>query len=149
ARVAIRRIGKECGVRMGLYFPNIVSNGPSLFIGSPQGRTTAQGQRERASTGHVAHPHRAQLGLRDRWICYRRREVPTLALIVASVLCLAPAGDVAGETARRLFDEGIARCDAADYKGAIEVFTLALGEVRGQGVDHFTVRGLLLFNIGR
>lgn len=78
----------------------------------------------------------------------------TLALVVASVLCFAPASDAAAETAdlthaRRLFDEGIARYDAADYEGAIEVFTLALGEVRGQGVDNFSVRGLLLFNIGR
>jgi tetratricopeptide (TPR) repeat protein len=77
-----------------------------------------------------------------------------LALIVASLLSLAPAGDVAPKAAdlteaRRLFDEGIARYDAADYEGAIEVFTLALGEVRGQGVDDFAVRGLLLFNIGR
>lgn len=77
-------------------------------------------------------------------------------LIVSSVLSLAPAAtqDVAPESAdmseaRRLFDEGTARYDAADYEGAIEVFTLALGEVRGQGVDDFTVRGLLLFNIGR
>lgn len=76
---------------------------------------------------------------------------PVLELIVASLLSLAPAEGSARETAdltqaRRLFDEGIARYD---YEGAIEVFTLALGEVRGQGVDDFTVRGLLLFNIGR
>ena len=80
--------------------------------------------------------------------------MPTLELIVASLLSLAPAQDVAPESAdlteaRRLFDEGTTRYEAADYEGAIEVFTLALGEVRGQGVDDFAVRGLLLFNIGR
>ena len=77
-----------------------------------------------------------------------------LELIVASWLAFAPAEDAPTESAdlteaRRLFDEGTARYEAADYEGAIEVFTLALGEVRGQGVDDFTVRGLLLFNIGR
>lgn len=51
--------------------------------------------------------------------------------------------------AERLFDEGIARYDAADFAGAIEVFTLALSELRSQGVSDFRIRGLLLFNIGR
>jgi len=51
--------------------------------------------------------------------------------------------------ARRLFDEGTARYDAADFAGAIEVFTLALSELRKQGVSDFRIRGLLLFNIGR
>lgn len=51
--------------------------------------------------------------------------------------------------AKRLFDEGIARYDAADFAGAIEVFTLALSELRSQGVSDFRIRGLLLFNIGR
>jgi hypothetical protein len=51
--------------------------------------------------------------------------------------------------AKRLFDEGIARYDAADFSGAIEVFTLALSELRKQGVGDFRIRGLLLFNIGR
>jgi hypothetical protein len=51
--------------------------------------------------------------------------------------------------ARRLFDEGTARYDAADFAGAIEVFTLALSELRSQGVSDFRIRGLLLFNIGR
>jgi hypothetical protein len=51
--------------------------------------------------------------------------------------------------ARRLFDEGTARYDAADFDGAIEVFTLALSELRSQGVTDFRIRGLLLFNIGR
>lgn len=51
--------------------------------------------------------------------------------------------------AKRLFDEGIARYDAADFDGAIEVFTLALSELRTQGVSDFRIRGLLLFNIGR
>lgn len=79
-------------------------------------------------------------------------KVSVLELIVASCIAFAPAADVPGEStdlteARRLFDEGTARYDAADYEGAIEVFTLALGEVGG--VDDFTVRGLLLFNIGR
>jgi hypothetical protein len=58
-----------------------------------------------------------------------------------------PAADLS--EAKRLFDEGLARYDAADYEGAIEVFTLALSEVRGQGVSDFDIRGLLLFNIGR
>jgi hypothetical protein len=51
--------------------------------------------------------------------------------------------------AKRLFDEGTARYDAADFAGAIEVFTLALSELRKQGVADFRIRGLLLFNIGR
>jgi hypothetical protein len=51
--------------------------------------------------------------------------------------------------AKRLFDEGTARYDAADFPGAIEVFTLALSELRKQGVSDFRIRGLLLFNIGR
>jgi hypothetical protein len=51
--------------------------------------------------------------------------------------------------ARRLFDEGTARYDAADFAGAIETFTLALSELRKQGVSDFRIRGLLLFNIGR
>jgi tetratricopeptide (TPR) repeat protein len=77
-----------------------------------------------------------------------------IGLIIASWISLAaPAESAAPEAdlteARRLFDEGLARYEAADYEGAIEVFTLALGEVRGQGVNDFAVRGLLLFNIGR
>lgn len=51
--------------------------------------------------------------------------------------------------AKQLFDEGTARYDAADFAGAIEVFTLALSELRKQGVSDFRIRGLLLFNIGR
>jgi hypothetical protein len=87
-------------------------------------------------------------------ICYGRAEVPVLELIIASWISLAPpaegpAPEADLTEARRLFDEGLARYEAADYEGAIEVFTLALGEVRGQGGNNFTVRGLLLFNIGR
>jgi hypothetical protein len=59
-----------------------------------------------------------------------------------------PAEPDLGE-AKRLFDEGTARYDAADFSGAIEVFTLALSELRKQGVSDFRIRGLLLFNIGR
>jgi hypothetical protein len=51
--------------------------------------------------------------------------------------------------AKRLFDEGTARYDAADFYGAIDLFTLALSELRKQGVVDFRIRGLLLFNIGR
>lgn len=51
--------------------------------------------------------------------------------------------------AKRLFDEGTARYDAADFSGAIEVFTLALSELRKQGITDFRIRGSLLFNIGR
>jgi tetratricopeptide (TPR) repeat protein len=53
------------------------------------------------------------------------------------------------DEAKRLFDEGTARYDAADFDGAIETFTLALSELRTQGVLDFRIRGLLLFNIGR
>jgi tetratricopeptide (TPR) repeat protein len=78
-----------------------------------------------------------------------------LALLVASWISLAPPADAAPSEAvdlseaRRLFDEGNARYDAADYKGAIEVFTRALTEIRGRGVDDFQIRARLLFNIGR
>ncbi|MFV8749681.1 hypothetical protein ACNOYE_03905 [Nannocystaceae bacterium ST9] len=81
-----------------------------------------------------------------------------LESIVASWLALAPASAPAESPpseavdlseATRLFDEGTARYDAADYAGAIEAFTLALSELRGQGVDDFRIRGLLMFNIGR
>jgi hypothetical protein len=65
----------------------------------------------------------------------------------------APAAEQPSEAdlseARRLFDEGTARYDAADFTGAIETFTLALSELRKQGVSDFRIRGLLLFNIGR
>lgn len=67
----------------------------------------------------------------------------------------APEAEPASESepdlseAQRLFDEGTARYDAADFAGAIEVFTLALSELRSQGVSDFRIRGLLLFNIGR
>ncbi len=77
-----------------------------------------------------------------------------LASIVVSWLVLAPAPAPAEpqadlSKATQLFDEGTARYDAADYDGAIEAFTLALSELRGQGVDDFRIRGLLMFNIGR
>jgi tetratricopeptide (TPR) repeat protein len=51
--------------------------------------------------------------------------------------------------AARLFDAGQTRYEAADYEGAIEIFTQALAALRDQGVDDFRIRGLLLFNIGR
>ena len=51
--------------------------------------------------------------------------------------------------AKRLFDEGTARYDAADFDGAIETWTLALSELRKQGVSGFRIRGLLMFNIGQ
>jgi hypothetical protein len=82
-----------------------------------------------------------------------------IELLIASWFAIAPpdADETTGDAkpaadlseAQRLFDEGLARYDTADYEGAIEVFTLALSEVRGQGVSDFHVRGLLLFNIGR
>jgi hypothetical protein len=80
-----------------------------------------------------------------------------IELLIASWFAIAPPDEATGEAepsvdlsaAQRLFDEGLARYESADYEGAIEVFTLALSEVRGQGVDDFQVRGLLLFNIGR
>lgn len=82
-----------------------------------------------------------------------------IELLIASWFAIAPPDadettDDAAPTAdlseaQRLFDQGLARYESADYEGAIEVFTLALSEVRGQGVDDFHVRGLLLFNIGR
>jgi hypothetical protein len=82
-----------------------------------------------------------------------------IELLIASWVAFAPPdGDETTNEAdptadlskaQQLFDEGLARYDAADYEGAIEVFTLALSEVRGQGVSDFRVRGLLLFNIGR
>jgi tetratricopeptide (TPR) repeat protein len=82
-----------------------------------------------------------------------------LLLLLASCIAVAPASIEPTSSdsvdlghlseARRLFDEGNARYDAADYKGAIEVFTLALREIHGKGVDDFRVRALLLFNIGR
>lgn len=82
-----------------------------------------------------------------------------LQLVLASCLAFAPASGPAPTSApseaadlslaKQLFDEGTARYDAADYEGAIEKFTLALGELKGQGVDDFGIRGLLLFNIGR
>lgn len=81
----------------------------------------------------------------------------TSVLLLASWLAFAPpqssddaeppAADLSA--AKRLFDEGLARYETADYEGAIEVFTLALSELSGQGVDDFAIRGLLRFNIGR
>jgi hypothetical protein len=83
-----------------------------------------------------------------------------LVSFVSLWIALAPPETAAPETteqpveadlskAKQLFDEGIARYDAADFAGAIEVFTLALSELRTQGVSDFRIRGLLLFNIGR
>lgn len=88
-----------------------------------------------------------------------------LELLIAPWFALAPpevAGDEGtaptpadGEVevdlseAARLFDEGLARYEAADYEAAIEIFTQALAELREQGVHDFRTRGLLLFNIGR
>jgi hypothetical protein len=75
--------------------------------------------------------------------------------IAALEMVDAPAAEQPSEQepdlseAKRLFDEGTARYDAADFAGAIEVFTLALSELRKQGVSDFGIRGLLLFNIGR
>jgi hypothetical protein len=78
-----------------------------------------------------------------------------LESILASWLALAapaqtpPSEQADLSEATRLFDEGMARYDAADFEGAIESFTRALQELRGQGVDDVRIRGLLMFNIGR
>jgi hypothetical protein len=51
--------------------------------------------------------------------------------------------------AERLFREGQTKYDSADYEGAIESFTKALGEATAKGSKEFQVRGLLLYNIGK
>src|SRR5690606_24267261 len=86
-----------------------------------------------------------------------QRTMATSVLLLASWLALASVGSASAaeqpaadlSQAKRLFDEGLARYETADYEGAIEVFTLALSELHGQGVDDFAIRGLLRFNIGR
>ncbi len=76
--------------------------------------------------------------------------VATLGVPAAPVMFVAPAAEQPDlSEAERLFNEGQARYDAADYDGAIEIFTLTLSEVRDQGVVDFRVLGPLLFNIGR
>lgn len=80
----------------------------------------------------------------------------TGVLLLASWLTFAPPEATDGEPpsadlseAKRLFDQGQARYEAADYVGAIEVFTLALGELHEQGINDFAISGLLRFNISR
>jgi hypothetical protein len=51
--------------------------------------------------------------------------------------------------AERLFKEGMIKYDSADYEGAIDSFTQALGEAESKGSQEFQVRGLLLYNIGK
>jgi hypothetical protein len=74
-----------------------------------------------------------------------------LTVLVATWLLVAPAAGQDPEAdliaAGELFQEGVARYDAADFNGSIEVWMRALGKVAS--VEDFQVRGLLLFNIGR
>lgn len=66
----------------------------------------------------------------------------------------SPSGDQARAQpdltrARQLFQEGSVRYEAADYNGAIEVFTKAIRELDQQGVDDIYIRGVLLYNIAK
>ena len=71
---------------------------------------------------------------------------PTVAAAPAEA---GPAQEADLSEAKRLYNEGTVRYEAADFAGAIESFTLALSELRSEGINDFSIRGLLLFNIGR